>query len=66
MNQKVPFRSLYSNDMTNLENCTSAYHAKGENFTPEHLRESVREVEGLADVAGSFRSFDRININELI
>lgn len=50
MNQTVPFRSLYSNDTTNLENCTSAYHAKGENFTPEHLRESVREVEGLADV----------------
>lgn len=49
MNINVPFRNIYSNDTTNLENCTSPYHAKGENFNPHQLWESVREVEGLAD-----------------
>ena len=49
MNRTVPFRSIYSNDTTQLENCTSPYRGKGEDYRRDFLFESVREVEGYAD-----------------
>ena len=50
MNIKVPFRNLYSNDTTNLATCISPYHPLGGYTGRDELRESVREVMGLADV----------------
>ena len=49
MNGNVPFKNIYSNDTTHLENCTSPYRAKGADFSPEQLRQSVKELQGLAD-----------------
>ncbi len=49
MNPKIPIRSIFSNDTTNLESCTSPYRAKGEKYKPHFLRESVKEVSGVAD-----------------
>ena len=49
MNKNFPFRNIYSNDTTNLENCTSPYRKQGESYRPHFLREAVKEVSGLAD-----------------
>lgn len=46
---KAPFRVLYGNDTTNLTNCISPYHRKGEPFRPQMLVDSVKEASA-ADV----------------
>ncbi|MHB8902684.1 MAG: LamG-like jellyroll fold domain-containing protein [Thermoguttaceae bacterium] len=42
---KPPLKVLYSNDFTNT-GITTPWHAKGEPFSPDHLRASVREAKG--------------------
>jgi len=44
---KPPFKVLFSNDFTNIETCTSPYHAKGKPFEPGMLEATVREVQGV-------------------
>lgn len=46
---KAPFRVLFNNDCTNIEQCISPYHKKGEDFLPEMLEASIDEAAG-ADV----------------
>ena len=43
---KAPFKTLYSNDTTNITTCVSPYHKKGEPFQPEMLEATVDEVAG--------------------
>lgn len=44
MQTKPSFKVLYSNDMTNIETCTSPYHKKGEDFRQEMLEATVNET----------------------
>ncbi len=49
MNSKVPFKTIYSNDTTNICTCVSPYHEKNAPFKPEMIRETVKEVAGKTD-----------------
>jgi hypothetical protein len=44
--RKAPFRTLYSNDLTNILSCTSPWHAKGAPFRPAMVGATVDEVAG--------------------
>jgi hypothetical protein len=46
---KVPFRTLYNNDCTNLLSCPSPWHAAHAPFSDALIDASVAEVSGLAD-----------------
>ena len=47
--RRVPFRVLYSNDLTNITSCVSPFHAAGAPFRREMLEATVDEVTGLVD-----------------
>ncbi|MBL9117758.1 MAG: hypothetical protein JNJ83_22310 [Verrucomicrobiaceae bacterium] len=47
--RKAPFRTLYSNDLTNITSCVSPFRAAKEPFRPEMLDATVDEVAGLVD-----------------
>lgn len=49
MKRSLPFKTLYSNDFTNITTCISPFHAKGQPFAPEMLEATVAEVAGQAD-----------------
>ncbi len=42
----VPFKILYSNDLTNILACVTPFHKRGEDFRAEMLAASVDEVAG--------------------
>ncbi|MFW6162484.1 MAG: hypothetical protein ACODAJ_06915 [Planctomycetota bacterium] len=42
--QKPPFRLLYNNDSTNVANCDSPFHQRGEPLTDEAIAGSIDEV----------------------
>jgi hypothetical protein len=46
----LPFRVIFNNDTTNIISCTSPYHKRGEDWTPQMLEASVDEVAGKTDV----------------
>ncbi len=41
------YRVLFSNDLTNIETCTSPYHEKGQPWTAEMLEATVDETAGI-------------------
>lgn len=41
---RAPFKVLFNNDFSNLQSCTSSYHPKGADVTPEMLRASIDET----------------------
>jgi hypothetical protein len=47
--KKAPFKVLYSNDTTNIIDCVSTYHKRGDPFTTEMIQASVDEA-AAADV----------------
>lgn len=47
---KVPYRTLYSNDLTNTLTCVSPYHKAGEPYRPEMLDAAVDETAGRVEV----------------
>jgi hypothetical protein len=47
--RRSPFRTLYSNDLTNITSCVSPFRAAKEAFRPEMLDATVDEVTGLVD-----------------
>ncbi|MCX7015759.1 MAG: hypothetical protein NTW86_24935, partial [Candidatus Sumerlaeota bacterium] len=44
---RAPFKTLYSNDTTNILSCVSPYHQKGDPLTDERIRASVDEAKGV-------------------
>ncbi len=44
---RAPFKTLYSNDTTNITSCASPYHQRGEPFTDERLRATIDEAKGV-------------------
>jgi hypothetical protein len=44
---RAPFKTLYSNDTTNILSCISPYHRRGEPFTDDRLRASIDEAQGV-------------------
>ena len=44
---RAPFKTLYSNDTTNVTSCISPYHQKGEPFTDDRLRATIDEARGV-------------------
>lgn len=46
---KAPFKTLYSNDTTNITSCVSPFHAARQPLTKEMIEATVDEVDGLVD-----------------
>lgn len=43
---RASFRVLYNHDCANVYNCTSPFHARGADFEPTMLEESLNEIQG--------------------
>jgi hypothetical protein len=44
---RATFKTLYSNDTTNINSCISPYHQLGEPFTDDRLRATIDEAKGV-------------------
>jgi len=44
---RAPFKTLYSNDTTNIMSCTSPFHQKGDRFSDDRLRATIDEAKGV-------------------
>jgi hypothetical protein len=44
---RAPFKTLYSNDTTNINSCISPYHKLGEPFTDDRLLATIDEAKGI-------------------
>jgi len=44
---RAPFRTLYSNDTTNIMSCISPYRRKGDPLSDDRLRASIDETHGV-------------------
>ena len=51
---RLPYKVWFNHDGTNMLTCVSPWHAKGEPFREEMLRESVRELSGTGIDAVAF------------